>query len=172
MYSDPIIQKIFTAIKAKNGEIKKYYEAFPLRICDSELPAIVISKVRTEVASFDQGGAASRDQQSISLVLTLITSVRSELSTANADSDTVAGVAKLYDLMEGRSESDYTLKTTSLLSILRNNLNLDIENNLRIQLEGSMAIDYGEASRDENGEQWTTEANIAFDCHFVQRRNV
>jgi len=51
MYSDPIIQKIFTAIKAKNGEIKKYYEAFPLRIGDSELPAIVISKVRTEVAS-------------------------------------------------------------------------------------------------------------------------
>jgi len=172
MYSDPIIQKIFTAIKAKNGEIKKYYEAFPLRIGDSELPAIVISKVRTEVASFDQGGAASRDQQSISLVLTLITSVRSELSTANADSDTVAGVAKLYDLMEGRSESDYTLKTTSLLSILRNNLNLDVENNLRIQLEGSMAIDYGEAKRNENGEQWTTEANIAFDCHFVQRRNV
>lgn len=172
MYSDPIIQKIFTAIKAKNGKIKGYYEAFPKQIGDSNLPVIVISKARTEVASFDQGGAASRDQHSISLVLTLITSVRSELSTSQSDTDTVAGVAKLYEIMEGRDEDDYELKDTSIISILRNNLNLDVGNNLRIQLEGPMSIDYGEARRDENPEQWTMEAQLAFDCHFVQRRNV
>ena len=167
-YSDPIIQKIFTAIKAKNGEIKKYYESFPRKFGDSELPVVVISKVRTEVGAFSNG----QDEHSVSLVLTLITSVRDSLSTANSETDTVAGVAKLYDLMEGRNESDYSLKTTSLLSILRNNLNLDVGNNLRIQLEGPMSIDYGEARRDENTELWTMEANIAFDCHFVQARNV
>lgn len=168
LYSDPIIQKIFTVIQAKNGEIKKYYEAFPKMIADSEFPAIVISKVRTEVGSFSN----AQDQHSISLALTLITSVRSGLSTANTQVDTVAGVERLYDLMEGRNNLDYSLKTTSLLSILRNNLNLDVGNNLRIQLEVPMTIDYGEARRDEKPELWTQEANIAFDCHFVQARNV
>lgn len=162
-YSDPIISKVIEIIKAKNGEIKHFYQSEPVRFAASELPCIAISKSNTDAAHFSN----TQDQHSVGLTLTLIVDVRDEITTETDAQRLVAGVSKLYEIMEGR-DSNFKLKDTSLLNILRTNTELG--NNLRIQLEGAMRVNYGEALRRKNPELWTVEAQINFDCHFVQER--
>jgi len=79
----------------------------------------------------------------------------------------VEGIASLYDLMEGRN-SDYMLKDTSILDILRSNINLDVANNLRTDLGLLTRVDYGVTDREPG--VWTVEARVDFTCSFLQTR--
>ena len=77
----------------------------------------------------------------------------------------VEGVANLYDLMEGRN-NDYTLKDTSILDILRSNINVDVAHNLRTDLGSLTRVDYGVTDREPG--IWTVEARVDFVCNFLQ----
>lgn len=161
-YSDPILTKYIDTLKAANTDIKMYYQGEPFRIPASYLPAVFISKTDTNVASFTN----AEDEHQIGLRLTLVTDVREELDN---EKDIVAGIARLYDIMEGR-DSDYSLKTTSILHILRTNMNLDTANNLRTDLSTTTRIDYSETLNRRNNEAWFVEANISYIAHFLQTR--
>lgn len=165
MYTDPIITVYTNLIKAKNGTIKTFYQGEPLRIANSLLPCCIVSKTTTNVAPFNNAD----DAHQIGLRITVITDVRQDLSTEESHAKIVEGVSSLYDLMEGRN-GDYTLKETSILDILRSNLNLDVARNLRTDLGTITRVDYGTTMRDRSPELWTVEAHVDFSASFTQAR--
>ena len=71
--------------------------------------------------------------------------------------------------MEGR-ETDYSLKSSSILDILRANPVVDASNNLRTDLGTSTRVDYGETLRGRAPELWSIEATVQFVAHFTQNR--
>jgi hypothetical protein len=165
MYDDPIISKYIELIKANNGEIKTYYQGEPIRIAASLLPCCIISKTGTNVGPITN----AEDAHELGLRITIITDVRSELSSEESNTAIVKGVATLYDLMEGRN-ADYSLKDTSILDILRGNIDVDVANNLRTDLGSVTRVDYGLTLRDRAPEQWTIEARLDFTANFSQVR--
>jgi hypothetical protein len=165
MYSDPILEKYIELIKDHNGDIKSYYQGEPIRIANSMLPCLIISKTATNAGPLSN----SQDGHEIGLRITIITDVRKDLSSEESDTEIVKGVASLYDLMEGRN-ADYSLKSTSILDILRSNIEVDIGNNLRTDLGSITRVDYGSTFRDRAPEQWTIEARVDFTCDFLQIR--
>lgn len=165
MYTDPIIDAYRALIQANNGQIKQFYQGEPLKIAASLLPCCIISKIATAAGPLNNAD----DQHQIGLRITVITDVRQDLSTEESHAKIVEGVATLYDIMEGR-ESDYTLKDTSILKILRTNINANIANNLRTDLGSLTRIDYGTTLRDRAPEEWTVEARLDFQAHLSQAR--
>jgi hypothetical protein len=163
IYADPIITKYQDLIKANNGELKTYWQGDPIRIGASQLPACIVSKVATNVGPLSN----AEDQHQIGLRITIITDVRSDLSSEESHSQIVEGIASLYDLIEGRN-ADYTLKATSILDILRSNITVDAANNLRTDLGSMTRVDYGVTDREPG--VWTVEARVEFVCHFSQTR--
>src|SRR5215208_3632734 len=145
IYSDPILEKYISLIKAHNGALKSFFQGDPIRIGASQLPACIISKTGTNVGPLSN----AEDGHEIGLRITIITDVRQDLSSDESYAKIVEGVSSLYDLMEGRN-ADYTLKETSILDILRSNIIVDADNNLRTDLGSLTRIDYGvtERSRD------------------------
>lgn len=163
MYQDPIITAYADLIKAKAGAIKTYYQGEPLRIAASELPCCIISKTQTNVGPLNNAD----DEHKIGMRITIMTDVRQDLSTEESHAKIVEGVSSLYDLMEGRN-SDYTLKDTAILDILRTNLH--VSGNLRTDLGSLTRVDYGTTLRDRQPEVWTIEARLDFVAGFLQVR--
>lgn len=163
IYSDPILQKYIDLIKSHNGEIKAYFQGDPLRVGASLLPCCIISKTGTNVGPLSN----AEDGHEIGLCITIITDVRSDLSSEESNAKIVEGISSLYDLMEGRS-ADYTLKDTSILDILRSNITVDADNNLRTDLGSLTRVDYGVTDREPG--VWTTEARVDFTADFLQTR--
>ena len=164
-YNDPIIEKYISLIKGHTGSIKAYYQGEPVRIAASDYPIAMISKRETRVGALTN----AEDQHEISLSLTLIADVRSNLSTESGPDNAVAGISVLYDIMEGRN-ADYTLKADSILGILRGNIELDPGLNLRTDLGSITRVDYGNTLRDRAQEQWSIEARVDFVATFQQTR--
>lgn len=164
-YLDPIIQKYIELLKEKCGGIKSFYEGEPIKIPSVDLPCVMISKRETRVGPLTN----AEDEHGISLSLTLITDVRKDLSTDDDIAKVVAGVTTLYELMEGRN-ADYTLRDTSILSVLRHNPILDAAHNLRTDLGTVTRIDYGQTLQGRLPESWTVEARIDFVAYFTQVR--
>lgn len=164
-YEDPIIKKYIELFKAKMPDIKQYYQGDPVRIPASSLPCMLISKTET-VAGRETN---VEDTHNIEMQITIITDIRSELSTQENDKRIVEGIAKLYDLMEGRGV-DYSLKDSSCLDILRGNQLVDATYNLRTDLETLTRVDYGETLRDREAGLWSIEARLLFIAHFIQNR--
>ncbi len=165
-YADPIIAKYIDLIRANNGVIKAYYQGEPLRLPEVNLPCCIISKTATAVGPLNNAD----DEHSIGLRLTIITDVRQDISSEESNAAMVEGVRTLYEVMEGRNE-DYTLKDTSILDILRSNINLDVAYNLRTDLGSITRVDYGTTMRERPREEWTVEARLDFTAHFTQNRN-
>lgn len=164
-YTDPIIATYIDLLKAHNGALKSYFQGDPLRIAASDLPCCIVSKTNTAVGPLNN----AEDEHSIGLRITVITDVRQDLSSDESLAKAVEGVRTLYDLMEGRNE-DYTLKATSILGILRGNINLDVARNLRTDLSTITRVDYGTALRDRDPGSYSIEARLDFTCHFLQTR--
>lgn len=164
-YTDPIITKYIDLIKANTGVFKAFYQGEPLRVPASLLPCCIISKSESEVRHFTN----TQDEHAIALTITVITDLRKDLSTESGMENAVAGIATLYDIMEGRQD-DYTLKDTSILDILRANSLVDAANNLRTDLSGVTRVDYGETLRARSPEEWSIEAKVQLVAHFVQTR--
>jgi hypothetical protein len=165
MYSDPIIAKYIALIKANTGAIKMFYEGEPIRIPGSNYPCAIISKRETRVGPLSN----AEDEHGIGMSITVITDVRSDLSTEESIAEVVAGVASLYEIMEGRN-ADYSLKADSLLAILRHNIAVDLNNQLRTDLSSVTRVDYGQTLKDRPREEWSIEARVDFVAHFSQVR--
>ena len=163
IYKDPVIAKYFTLITAHTSEFKRMYQGDPIRVPVSLLPCVIISKSETRIGPFSN----SEDEHGIRMILTVITDIRAEISDENA---IAPGVARLYDLIEGRDDTTLALKTNSLLHILRNNILVDATTGLRTDLNTITVADYGMTLGKRQPEMWAIEAQITFNSHFVQNR--
>ena len=161
-YSDPIITKYLDLVKANTGAFKSFYQGDPIRVPKSNLPCVLLSKTETRVGNLTN----VEDEHGVMLVMTVVVDIRDELDDNKA---IVSGVAKLYDIIEGR-ESNLKLKTSSLLHILRNNTFVDEANGLRTDLDSITSVDYGMTIGKRAPEAWGIEAAITFIAHFTQIR--
>jgi hypothetical protein len=163
IYVDPILKKYGDLIQNNTKVFKRIYFGEPIRIGASELPSIILSKVDTSVKNLSN----VEDEHSIRISFTVVTDVRETISD---DKPMVKGINQLYDLMEGRQDGTYALKPSSLLGILRHNVELDVSQNLRTDLSSSSRVSYGmtQGKRSENG--WAIEGMVEITCHFIQNR--
>jgi hypothetical protein len=163
MYEDPIIKKYIDLIKASVPEIKAYYQGDPIRIPKVNLPAVLISKAQTSVGPLTN----AEDNHQIGIIITVITDIRDERS----DDQLVApGIAELYDIIEGREETTYKLKTKSILNILRTNQIVDAAYNLRTDLGSITRCDYGMTIGKRSPEGYATEGQVEFVATYSQLR--
>lgn len=169
LYQDPILEKYINLIKSVVGEgtFKTYYRGDPIRIPDSNLPALIISKDATLAGQLLEGGTNVEDGHEMALVITVVTSIRADI---NDDKTIAPGIATLYDIIEGREAATLKLKTTSLLHILRNNVGVDLALNLRTDLASITRVDYGLTVGKREAEAWAVEAQVEFIAHFTQLR--
>lgn len=163
IYTDPILKKYIDLIQSYTNSFKRVYFGDPIKIGASELPALIIAKVDTTVGNM----TTSEDRHNIRITLTAVTDIR---DTITDDAQMVAGVNNLYNLMEGRN-ANYSLKTDSLLYILRHNVELDPANNLRTDLNTITRIDYGMTLGKRRGaDSWSVEGMLEFIATFSQVR--
>ena len=166
LYKDPVIKKYFDLIKSKvdTGLFKEYYQGDPIRVPKSKLPCLVISKSETQIGHLTN----SEDEQGMALILTVITDIRDEV---NDSEDIVPGISKLYDIIEGRDDTTYKLKTNSILHILRNNQLVDASSNqLRTDLNTITRADYGLTIGKRAPEAYAVEGQVEFIAYFTQVR--
>lgn len=159
-YIDPIIAKYLDLVKTSTGAFKAFYQGDPIRVPASNWPCLIISKRETRVGPLTN----AEDEHGIALIATVLVDVRKDLSD---DKSIVAGIGSLYDIVEGRN-ADYTLKSNSLLGILREHI--DVDTNLRTDLSTITRVDYG-TTRQREPESWSIEAEIEWIAHFTQNRN-
>lgn len=165
MYTDPIINAYIDLIKANTTIFKQIYQGEPTRLGASVFPCLLISKTATEAAHLTN----SEDQHEVSLTFTVVTDIRNELSTAENDETIIAGVSRLYEIMEGRA-ADLSLDTKSLLSILRTNQLVSSVYGLRTDLSGSTRVDYGETLQQRDPAEWRIQGSITIVANFNQVR--
>lgn len=166
IYKDPVIKKYQDLITAAvPGLFKGVYQGDPIRIEKSRLPALVISKSETRIGPLTN----AEDEHGQALILSVITDIRDEV---NDDSQIVPGVAKLYDILEGREDDGtYKLKTTSILHILRSNEVVDAGNNLRTDLGTITRVNYGLTIGKRAPDAYAVEGQIEFVSHYTQLRS-
>lgn len=163
IYSDPIIKKYIDLIKAKTTVFNSVYQGDPFRIPKSSLPALIISKTQTQVAPLTN----AEDSHTIGLTMTVVTDIRDERSD---DQEMTPGIAQLYDIIEGREDTTYQLKSNSLLNILRTNVTVDATYNLRTDLGSVTRVDYGMTIGKRAPEGYSTEGQIDFIATYSQFR--
>lgn len=162
LYKDPILKKYSDLITASTSIFKAIYFGDPIRIPNSSLPALVISKIDTKVGNLSN----VEDVHSVRISLTVVSDIRDTISD---DKTMVPGVNSLYNIMEGRAV-DYTLKKDSLLYILRHNVEIDPGNNLRTDLSTMSRIDYGLTMGKRKAEAWSIEGMLEITANFMQNR--
>ncbi len=165
MYKDPIINKYIELIKAKMPAIKSFYQGDPFRVPKTNLPACIISKTQTMVGPLTN----AEDSHQIGITITIITDIRDERSNENEELVT-PGIAQLYDIIEGREDTTYLLKDTSLLDVLRTNILIDASRNLRTDLGSITRIDYGLTIGKRSPEGYATEGQVDFLSTYSQLR--
>lgn len=157
---DQIIKLYFDIIKANTDVFKGYYYGDPVNIPVSMTPAILGSR-RMSQAMY---GTNLEDEESMTLVFTVITDIRKDISD---DKQLVPGWLSIYDIMEGRDPVTKNLKPTSLLYILRHNFG--IANNMWTDVRTATRIDYG-LVQNKRQPGWSIEATVTVVCTIVQTR--
>lgn len=165
-YIDPIINAYIELFKEKNTGIKAWYQGDPLRLPASEFPIGMLAKQETRITQVTN----AEDEHGIAMYLTVVADVRKELSTQEDDQKIIAGIAQLYDIIEGRDSTTFALKDDSILDILRTNQLVSAQYNLRTDLSTITRVDYGETLRDRDPSMWSIEARVEFVAHFIQNR--
>jgi hypothetical protein len=163
IYTDPVISKYFDLIKAKTSLFRAMYQGDPLRIPASKLPCLMLSKRETRAGPLTN----AEDEHGMQMVLTVVTDIRAEIGDETA---IVPGIAKLYDIIEGRDATTLALKSESLLNILRHNILVDATTQLRTDLNSITRVNYGMALGKRAPEAWSVEAQIEFVANFNQVR--
>lgn len=167
IYKDPVIERYISLLATKlSGRIKAFYQGDPLKIPNTNLPCIIISRSQTRVAAETN----AEDAHEMGLVITVVTDTRSDLSTNDDVSKIAPGIATLYELVEGRDPSTYALRDDSILGILRKNQLVDSANNIRTDLRSVTRVDYGETVRQRNPEIYSIEARIEIIVNYIQIR--
>jgi len=163
-YEDPIIKKYLDLIKSKTTGIKGFYNGLVAKIPASMLPAVMISIETTEAEEFSD----NEDEHRIGLVLTYIADIRQTFE----DPALVTSLNKVLEALVGRESSGtpYALKTSSILHILRNNLNVDASNHLRTDIRTFSVATPGEVATGRFPGLYSAEGTIRFTAHFIQQR--
>ena len=162
-YQDTIIQKYLNLIKDNvGGGIKVFYNGTKMQIPLSSLPMVMIDIEGTEATEFSN----TEDQHIVSLVLTYIADMRQDTSAAQLMEE---GFGKVVEALVGRS-SDYSLKTKSILYVLRHNLNIDTDNNLRTDVGSITVATPRQVGTGRMPGYWSCEGTIRFKAHFIQTR--
>ena len=162
-YKDPIITKYTSLILAAiPGVFKSTFQGDPIRLAKSDYPALIISKSRTRVGPHTN----SEDEHEIALILTVVVDVRAEI---NDSKEITPGIAKLYDIIEGR-DAQYKLKSGSILNILRTNIAVDASLNLRTDLGSITTANYGLTIGKRAQDTYGVEGSIEFIASFNQLR--
>ena len=161
-YKDPVLKKYANLITDTIKIFKEVYYGDPIRIPNSKLPCLILSKSETNVGQLDNAA----DEHSISILLTVVTDIREEIGMAD---DLSPGATRLYELIEARDD-DYSLKINTILDILRTNINVDVGNNLRTDLGTITHVDYGMTMGKRGPDAYAIEAEITFVAHFSQNR--
>lgn len=160
-YQDPIVKALFDLIDASDGgAITSYFYGDPFMIPRSKLPALIGSKDTTEIGDM----TTAEDEHKVRIVLTLVTDIRDNFGDT---AGIVAGWQTLYDIIEGRG-SDFKLKSTSLVDILRTNANLG--NQAQIDVTAGMVTDYGLSLGKRGETSISVEANLIVPIYFSQLR--
>jgi len=169
IYSDPIIKKYIDLIRGVVGDskFKGVYQGDPIRVPVSNLPALIIAKSETRISNAFDGGDSANDAHFVALTVTVITDIRDQISE---DKNIAPGISELYDIIEGREADTLKLKTTSLLHILRHNIQVDQALGLRTDIGSITRADYGLTIGKRAEEAWATEAQLEFIAHFTQLR--
>jgi hypothetical protein len=162
-YEDPVITKYFDLVKSKTQVFKRFFQGDPIRVPASMLPCCIISKSETRAGNLSN----AEDEHGMQMILTVITDIRHEIRD---EKDIAPGIAQLYDIIEGRDATTLTLKTQSLLHILRNNVLVDATTGLRTDLATITRVDYGMTVGKREPEAWSVEAQVEFVAHFTQVR--
>lgn len=160
IYQDPIIAKYRQLIEDHSSVFRAIYQGDPIVIPQTMLPALIIAKADTQVSHFTN----QEDQHAVRMVLTVVTDLRSEISS---DNTLVAGIAKLYEVIEGRNE-DFTLKDGSILSILRTYREVDPDHDLRTDIGTISVSSFGPVLGNRDKESYSVEAQVTFTAHFIQ----
>lgn len=161
-YSDPIIRKLMELVSAAMpGTFSVMYQGDPIRLLSSDLPALIISKSMTRIGPHNN----DQDEHEISMTMTIVTDIREELG---GPEELVPGVSQLYELIEARNSSDYSLQSNCLLHILRSNRELDTAKNLRIDLGSITRSDYRLTLNKRAVESYAVEGEVQFIVNFIQ----
>ena len=161
-YEDTIIAKYLSLIKGNVADVRTFYNGTLFQVPISRLPLIMIDIESTEASEFSN----AEDQHIISLVLTYIADMRKDISAVQFME---SGFGKVLDVLVGRA-SDYSLKTNSILYILRHNLDIDASNNLRTDLGSITVATPREVVPGRMPGFWSAEGTIRFKAHFIQTR--
>lgn len=162
-YIDPILKKYADLVAANTSIFKKVFFGDPIRIASVNIPALIISKNATRVGNFNN----AQDGHEMDIVMTVVVDVR---DTLNEDNAIVAGVNELYNIVEGRQADTYELKPTSLLAILRHNVELDTGKNLRTDLDTITSAEYGITVDKRAESSYAIEAQVRFTANYIQLR--
>ncbi len=164
IYADPIIRKYRELIeRAMPGVFRYIYQGDPLAVPKSNVPALIISKSQTRIGVHTN----AEDEHEIRMVMTVITDIRDE---ASDDQKLVPGIARLYDIMEGRDSATFALKPNTVMDVIRSNILIDAANNLRTDLGSITTVDYGMTLGKRDREALAVEAQIEFIASFTQQR--
>lgn len=168
MYKDPIIEKLIEQFQENltkdDGDLKKiktYYHGDPLMIPKDNLPAICLTKDVTRIT--DESNA--EDSHKINVYLTLVIDIRNFVEDDMADVNVAESV--MWDIIEGRNE-DFTLRTDTLLYILRNGVNLG--NNAHVDAADEVVADYGYTIGKRGEKSYAVEAYIKIPVFVNQFR--
>lgn len=163
-YKDPIIEKYIQLVKtAMPGVFKSFYQGDPIRVPKSSIPALIISKSQTRVAPHTN----AEDAHDVGLILSVIVDLRDEIKD---DVQLTPGIGQLYDIIEGREEATYKLKTNSILNILRTNILVDATYNLRTDLASITNVNYGLTIGKRALDTYAVEGQVEFLATYTQLR--
>jgi len=163
-YADPIIKKYLDLIKANTDGIKGFYNGLVDKVPASMLPAVMIEIERTECSDLSN----VEDEHRIGLALIFIADIRQNFEESAM---IVAGFNKVKEALIGRESTGtpYALKTSSILYILRHNINVDSANNLRTDIGSMSVVTPTELARRFQG-LYSAEGTIRFNAHYIQTR--
>lgn len=156
------MKKSIELLKAKleaklRGKVKSFYIGDCWMLPESSMPAIIISPEKTETSVLDN----QRDSHVHYVDVSLVIDARQFF---DATPDRMVGTVFLMDTMEGEL-SDGTIDPSSILGVLRDNLNLGSNRNI----QNISSIDYTVRRRTE--ELITLEVAAHLQIEYLINRN-
>lgn len=162
-YKDPVITKYIDLIKSKTSAFKAFYYGDPIRIPVSNMPALIISKVATDLTEFTN----AEDEHNMQLTFTVITDIRKDISDNTL---IAAGISSLYYLIEGRDPATLILNPDSLAQILRHNVDLYQNIKLYTDVGSKTKISYDMTIGKRQEDMFGIEGSISIVAKLVQLR--
>lgn len=162
-YKDPIITKYIELIKSKTSVFRRFYYGDPIRVPVSSMPALIVSKVATDMTEFTN----AEDEHNMQLTFTVITDIRKDIS----DETTIApGISSLYAIIEGRDPTTLNLLPESLANILRHNVDLYQNAKLYTDVGSKTRISYNMTIGKRQEDMFGIEGSISIIAKLVQLR--